>query len=89
MVNSPVLLWLILLKPQHSTHPIEATTLYSNVRSGSKNSYGGKGNSEKEGPICTYYGKVGHIADKCYKLIGFPPGFKFKNKSMANQVSCN
>ena len=41
-------------------HPIEATTLYSNARSGSKNSYGGKGNSKKEGPICNYYGKVGY-----------------------------
>ena len=27
--------------------------------------------------------------DKCYRLHGFPLGFKFKNKSMANQVSCN
>ena len=65
-------------------HPIEATTLYSNASSRSKSNHGGKGNSKKEGPICTYYGKIGHIADKCYKLHGFPPGFKFKNKSLAN-----
>jgi len=71
-------------------HPIEATTLYSNANSGSKNNnHGGKGNSKKEGPICTYCGKIGHIADKCYRLRGFPLGFKFKNKSLANQVSCN
>ena len=70
-------------------HPIEATALYSNANSGSKNNHGGKGNSKKEGPICTYCGKIGHIADKCYRLHGFPLGFKFKNKSLANQVSCN
>lgn len=42
----------------------------------------------KERPVCTHYGKLGHIVDKCYKLHGFPPGFKFKNKnSMAHQAS--
>ena len=70
-------------------HPIEATTLYSNASSSSKHSHSGKGNSKKERHICTHCGKSGHIADKCYRLHGFPPGFKFKNKSMANQVSCN
>ena len=65
-------------------HPIEATILYFNASSGSKNNHGGKDKSKKEGPICTYYGKIGHIADKCYRLHDFPPGFKFKNKSLAN-----
>ena len=38
--------------------------------------------------MCTHYGKLGHIVDKCYKLLGFPPGYKFKNKNvMAHQVS--
>ena len=46
---------------------------------------GGKG---KNRPICTHCGKTGHTVDKCYKLHGFPPGFKFKNKpAMAHQVS--
>ena len=50
--------------------------------------YGGKGsNSKKERPICTYCGIVGHIADKCYKLHGYPPSYKPKGKSSANQVS--
>ena len=48
-------------------------------------SSGGKG---KDRPICTHCGKTDHTVDKCYKLHGFPPGFKFKNKpSMAHQVS--
>ena len=49
---------------------------------------GGNGVKGKDKPICTHCGKTGHIADKCYRLHGFPPGFKFKNKSpMAHQIS--
>ena len=51
--------------------------------------HGGKGNnSKKDRPICTYYGLTGHIADKCYKLHGYPPSYKPKGgkKVMANQV---
>lgn len=28
-------------------------------------------------PQCTHCGKSGHTIDKCYRLHGFPPGFKF------------
>ena len=46
-----------------------------------------KGNVGKGRPMCSYYGKVGHIKEKCYKLVGFPPGYKQKGKvPMANQV---
>lgn len=42
----------------------------------------------KERPKCTHYGKLGHTVDKCYKLHGFPLGFKFKGKgAMAHQIS--
>lgn len=27
-------------------------------------------------PICTHCGKSGHTIQKCFKLIGFPPGYK-------------
>ncbi|XP_075636898.1 uncharacterized protein LOC142609167 [Castanea sativa] len=37
----------------------------------------------KERPVGTHCGKMGHIVDKCYKLHGFPPGFKFKNNKNA------
>ena len=72
-----------------TAHPIEAIALYSNAGSCFKHSHNSKGNSEREGPFCTYCGKTGHTMDKCYRLHGFPPRFKFKNKSMANQVFCN
>ena len=46
------------------------------------------GGKAKDRPVCTHCGKTGHTVDKCYKLHGFPLGFKFKNKpSMAHQVS--
>ena len=49
---------------------------------------GGKnGNAKKERHVCTHCGIVGHVADKCYKLHGYPPGYKHKGKALANQVS--
>ncbi|XP_075077315.1 uncharacterized protein LOC142164048 [Nicotiana tabacum] len=27
--------------------------------------------------VCSYYNKLGHTVDKCYKKHGFPPNFKF------------
>ena len=44
-----------------------------------------KGNGGKGRPICSHCGKVGHVMEKCYKLVGFPLGYKQKGKvSMAN-----
>ncbi|XP_030974852.1 uncharacterized protein LOC115994750 [Quercus lobata] len=38
-------------------------------------------NKAKSGkPQCTHCGVSGHVVDKCYKLYGYPPGYKFKNK---------
>uniref|UniRef100_A0A2N9FDV6 Integrase catalytic domain-containing protein n=1 Tax=Fagus sylvatica TaxID=28930 RepID=A0A2N9FDV6_FAGSY len=43
----------------------------------------------KDRPICSHCGLKGHTADKCYKLHGYPPGFRGKNRNgaSANQVS--
>jgi hypothetical protein len=44
----------------------------------------------KERPLCTHCGLLGHTVEKCYKLNGYPPGYKFtkgKYASSANQVS--
>jgi len=45
----------------------------------------------KDKPLCSHCGLLGHTVEKCYRLHGFPPGFKFtKNKGggthLANQV---
>ena len=46
-----------------------------------------KGNNAKERPVYSHCGKVGHVMEKCYKLVGFPPGYKQKGRvAMANQV---
>ena len=46
-----------------------------------------KGNFGKVRLVCYYCGKVRHIKEKCYKLVGFSPGCKQKGKvAMANQV---
>ena len=48
---------------------------------------GGKNSKGKDRPICSHYGRLGHTMEKCFKLHGFPPGFKPKGKtSMVNQV---
>ncbi|XP_059431677.1 uncharacterized protein LOC132165206 [Corylus avellana] len=36
-----------------------------------------KQNFKKDCPICSHCGLSGHIVEKCYKVHGFPPGFKF------------
>ena len=35
---------------------------------------------KRDQPICTYYKNPGHTVDKCYKLHGFPLGYKPKIK---------
>ena len=43
------------------------------------NSYPGnnkKGINAKGRPMCSHCGKLGHVMEKCYKLVGFPPSYK-------------
>ena len=67
----------------HNVARVESTALAT------KNS--GTNFKSKDRPLCTHCGKLGHTMDKCYKLHGFPPGFKFKNNKNATayQVSTN
>ena len=72
-----------------STVKVDSTALVTKIPNLGNNFVGnGPSTKGKEKPICTHCGKTSHIADKCYRLHGFPPGFKFKNKiAMAHQVS--
>ena len=67
----------------HNVVRVESTALAT------KNS--GTNFKGKERSLCTHCGKLGHTVYKCYKLHGFPPGFKFKNNKNATalQVSTN
>ena len=66
---------------------IESTALA--VKGSNSNSFfsGGKNSKGKDRPVCNHCGKLGHTMEKCFKLHGFPHGFKPKGKtSMMNQV---
>ncbi|RVX06900.1 Retrovirus-related Pol polyprotein from transposon RE2 [Vitis vinifera] len=39
-----------------------------------------------ERPICTHCGLTGHTIDRCYKLHGFPPGYKPKGKAQTQMA---
>ena len=58
-------------KMQLDTAATLAAALASkNVKNSSK--------SKTRRPQCTHCGAMGHVVDKCYKLHGYPPGYKLK-----------
>ena len=63
---------------------VESTTLATKTQNFTNGGSNGKG---KDRLMCTHYGKLGYTIDRCYKLHGFPPSYKTKNKSMAHLVS--
>ena len=66
---------------------IESTALVVKGSNSNSSFSGGKTSRGKDRPICSHCGKLGHTMEKCFKLHGFPPGFKPKgNTSMVNQV---
>ena len=62
----------------------ETIAMYANSKRNSRNSNWNKGGNKKERPFCTHYNMPGHTVDKCYKLHGYPLGYKPKGKSNAN-----
>ena len=53
---------------------IVLATKLSNDHHGTNLASSNSGSKGKDRPTCTHCGKIGHIVDKCYKLLGFPPG---------------
>lgn len=41
--------------------------------------YSGGYSKQKNRPICSHCGIAGHTANICYKLYGYPPGYKPQN----------
>nr|XP_023901990.1 uncharacterized protein LOC112013839 [Quercus suber] len=58
--------------------------MYANTRGYSSS----KGGPKKERPLCTHCNMLGHTVDKCYKLHGYPPGYKHKGKPNSNANQC-
>ena len=43
---------------------------------------------KRDKPTCSHCGLIGHTMERCYKLHGYPPGYKTRRKGPeANQVS--
>ena len=67
-----------------------AMAMYTNSKG---NSNWNKGNGKKDKPFCIHCIMQGHTIEKCYKLHGYPPGYKPKGKAGSNangnQASCN
>ena len=74
-----------------SSTQADVIAMYANLKSNFGNTTWNKGNGKRERPFCTHYNIPGHTIEKCYKLHGYPPGYKPKGKSNANasQVSSN
>ncbi|EOA26314.1 hypothetical protein CARUB_v10025083mg, partial [Capsella rubella] len=41
----------------------------------------------KDKPICSHCGFTGHVVDRCYKLHGYPPGWKPRKQQTATSQS--
>jgi len=46
-------------------------------------------NKSQKRPVCTHCMYNGHTVDKCYKLHGYPPGYKPKQRNNPNQTNSN
>ncbi|KAL4592837.1 hypothetical protein LXL04_005843 [Taraxacum kok-saghyz] len=70
----------------------QTSTLAFNTRVTQNNNGGNKNykNFRKDSPYCTHCKRTGHTQDKCYRLHGFPPGYRNTNQPRANSVDiCN
>jgi hypothetical protein len=62
------------------------------TKSPTVNTQNAKQSFRKPKPVCSHCGVTGHTINKCYKIHGFPPRFKFTHNksagtsSFANQV---
>ncbi|KAA8531962.1 hypothetical protein F0562_006896 [Nyssa sinensis] len=56
--------------------------------SGSQNSQNSNSNASKnqkrDRPYCTHYKILGHTVDRCYKIHGYLPGYKFRSNNNSN-----
>jgi hypothetical protein len=75
-----------------SVHPVQVETAALMTRASSQyqnqQHHNGKSSFRKDRPLCTHCGLLGHTMEKCYKLHGYPPGYKF-NKNKPNTISAN
>ena len=65
-----------------NTTALLTKTMSSNHFSGNRSFH-----IRKDRPICSHCGVSGHTMEKCYRIHGFPPGYKFsKGKNASSSV---
>lgn len=63
-----------------STEPVLAFNIRANQNNQTApNRFSNFKNVKKDSPYCTHCKRTGHTQDKCYRLHGFPPGYKTQN----------
>lgn len=73
-----------------STEPVLAFNIRANQNNQTApNQFSNFKNVKKDSPYCTYCKRTGHTQDKCYRLHGFPPGYKTQNhRASYNSENC-
>ncbi|KAA0035612.1 No apical meristem (NAM) protein [Cucumis melo var. makuwa] len=69
------------------TPPIDPVALFTTQNIAPTMAISTDRNRKKERPTCCYCGIKGHIADKCYKKHGYPPGYKPRNSNPITNTS--
>uniref|UniRef100_A0A2N9HJK3 Integrase catalytic domain-containing protein n=1 Tax=Fagus sylvatica TaxID=28930 RepID=A0A2N9HJK3_FAGSY len=64
----------------HHLHLLQILLHFFTRGEATRHNYGKNQSYKKDKPICSHGGITGHTVDKCYKLHGYPPGYKFKAK---------
>ena len=86
-----------LVSQEERQRELSSTPMLHGVESGSTalvitnyKPYGENKNfGKKERPVCSHCGITGHKVENCYKIHGYPPGYKPRGRAAANQVTAS
>lgn len=69
-----------------STESMALSVATENSKKNSNDQRSKRGNNQRSPPIFSHCGTRGHVVDKCYKLHGYPPGYKFTNPNSSQNL---
>ena len=73
---------LVFQKPSDSIAPTLLSTLAAPLIVPSMS----QSRQQEDSPICSQWGLTGHTVDKCYKIHGYPPGYKVEQDPSPSTV---
>ncbi|RVW64252.1 hypothetical protein CK203_052302 [Vitis vinifera] len=73
----------------HVILPFSDSSVIGNLNSNFVNTSVSATKGKRDRPLCTHYNIPGHTVDKCYKLNGYLPGYKFKPKGKPTKIRIN